>query len=55
MSHIDEVMVIFLWDLLPILAKICLPWQCPLDLCSRKCLIWIGWSLKPYQNQTVCQ
>ena len=27
--------------LLPILAKNWLPWQCPLDPCNQKCLLWI--------------
>jgi len=32
---------------LPLLAKNCLPWQYPLDLCNQKCLIWTGRSRKP--------
>jgi len=40
MLHTTEVMAIFVifW---PILAKIWLPWQRPLDSCSQKCLLWI--------------
>ena len=34
-------------DILPILAKNWLLWQCPLDPCNQKCLIWIGWPRKP--------
>jgi len=37
----------FLWDSLPILAKIWLPWQRPLDPCNQKYLLWIGSPLKP--------
>jgi len=46
MSHTTEVMAIFVrfW---PILAKMWLPWQRPLDPCSQKCLIWIGRPRKP--------
>jgi len=46
MLHTTEVMAIFLtfW---PILAKIWLPWQRPLDPCNQKCLLWIGWPWKP--------
>jgi len=33
---------LFLWYFLPILAKIWLPWQCPLDPCSQKCLFCIS-------------
>ena len=42
-----EVMAIFVifW---PILAKIWLPWQRPLDRCNQKCLIWIDRPQKPY-------
>ena len=42
MSLTTEVMAIFVifW---PILAKIWLPWQRPLDPCNQKCLLWIGW------------
>jgi len=29
-------------DFWPILAKIWLPWQRPLDSCNQKCLLWIG-------------
>ena len=39
-----------LWPILwfwPILAKIWLPWQRPLDPCNQKCLLWIGRSRKP--------
>jgi len=41
MLHTTEVMAIFVifW---PILAKIWLPWQRPLDLWNQKCLLWIG-------------
>jgi len=35
-------------DMLPILAKIWLPWQRPLDPRNRKWLIWISRPLKPY-------
>jgi len=40
-SLTSEVMAIFVifW---PILAKIWLPWQRPLDPCNHKCLLWIG-------------
>ena len=40
-SLTTEVMTIFVifW---PILAKIWLPWQRPLDPCNQKCLLWIG-------------
>ena len=34
-------------DILPILAKNWLPWQCPLDPCNQKCLLWIGRPRKP--------
>ena len=46
MSHTTEVMAIFVifW---PILAKIWLPWQRPLDLWNQKCLLWIGQQRKP--------
>ena len=46
MLHTTEVMAIFviLW---PILAKIWLPWQRPLDPCNQKCLLWIGQPRKP--------
>ena len=37
-SHIYGYFVIFV----PILAKNWLPWQCPLDPCNQKCLLWIG-------------
>jgi len=42
-----EVMAIFVifW---PILAKIWLPWQRPLDPCNQKCLLWIDWPRKPF-------
>jgi len=42
-----EVMAIFVifW---PILAKIWLPWQRPLDPWNQKCLLWIGWPRKPH-------
>jgi len=42
-----EVMAIFV-IFLPILAKIWLPWQRPLNPCDQKRLIWIGRPLKPY-------
>jgi len=47
LSLTTEVMAIFVifW---PILAKIWLPWQRPVDPCNQKCLIWIGRPLKPY-------
>jgi len=32
---------------LPILAKNWLPWQCPLDPCNQKCLLWISRQWKP--------
>ena len=34
-------------DFWPILAKIWLPWQRPLDPCNQKCLLWIGRPRKP--------
>ena len=37
----------FLWLFWPILAKIWLRWQRPLDPCNQKCLIWIARPLKP--------
>jgi len=45
--HRTKVMAIFVifW---PILAKIWLPWQRPLDPFNQKCLLWIGRPLKPY-------
>ena len=45
-SLTTEIMAIFVifW---PILAKIWLPWQRPLDLCNQKCLLWIGRPRKP--------
>ena len=40
-----------LWSLfaifLPIVAKIWLPWQRPLDPCNQKCLLWICQPRKP--------
>ena len=45
MLHTTEVMAIF--DFWPILAKIWLPWQRPLDPCNQKCLPRIGRSRKP--------
>jgi len=42
-----EVMAIFV-IFLPILAKIWLPWQRPLDSRNQKCLIWISQPLKLY-------
>jgi len=46
MLHATEVMAIFVivW---PILPKIWLPWQRPLDPCNQKCLLWIGRPQKP--------
>ena len=46
MSLASEVMAIFVifW---PILAKIWLPWQRPLDPCNQKCLLRIGRPRKP--------
>ena len=46
MLHTTEVMAIFviLW---PILAKIWLPWQRPLEPCNQKCLLRIGRPRKP--------
>ena len=46
MSLTTEVLAIFVifW---PILAKIWLPWQRPLDPCNQKCLLWIGRPRKP--------
>jgi len=46
MSLTTEVMAIFVifW---PILAKIWLPWQRPLDPCNQKCLLRIGRPRKP--------
>ena len=45
-SLTTEVMAIFVifW---PILAKIWLPWQRPLNPCNQKCLLWIGRPQKP--------
>ena len=47
MSLTTEVMAIFVifW---PILAKIWLPWQRPLDPRNQKCLLRIGRPQKPY-------
>jgi len=47
MLHTTEVIAIFmiLW---PILTKIWLPWQRPLDPCNQKCLLWIGQPRKPH-------
>ena len=47
-----EVMAIFVifW---PILAKIWLLWQRPLDPCNQKCLIWIDRPLKPYPEPKI--
>ena len=47
MSLTTEVMAIFVifW---PILAKIWLPWQRPLDPRNHKCLLRIGRPQKPY-------
>jgi len=46
MLHTTKVIAIFVifW---PILAKIWLPWQRPLDPCNEKCLLWIGRPQKP--------
>ena len=46
MSLTNEVIAIFVifW---PILAKIWLPWQRPLDPCNQKCLLRIGRPRKP--------
>jgi len=46
MSLTTEVIAIFVifW---PILAKIWLPWQRPLDPCNQKCLLRIGRPRKP--------
>jgi len=46
MLYKSEVMAIFVifW---PMWAKIWSPWQCPLDLCSQKCLLWICQPQKP--------
>jgi len=41
MLHTTEVMAIFV-IFLPILAKIWLPWQRPLDSYNQKCLLWIA-------------
>jgi len=45
-SLTTEVMAIFVifW---PILARIWLRWQRPLDPCTQKCLLWIGRPQKP--------
>jgi len=45
-SLTTEVLAIFV-IFLPILAKIWLPWQRPLDPCNQKCLYWISWPRKP--------
>jgi len=45
-SYTTEVMAIYV-IFLPILAKIWLQYQCPLDHCSPKCLLWIGRPGKP--------
>jgi len=45
-SYTSEVMAIYV-IFLPILAKIWLQYQCPLDHCSPKCLLWIGRPEKP--------
>jgi len=44
--HTTEVMAIF-EIFLSILAKIWLPWQCPLHPCNQKYLLWIGRPRKP--------
>jgi len=46
MLHTTEVMAIFV-IFLPILTKIWLPWQRPLDRCNQKCLLWIVQPRKP--------
>ena len=41
---------LMLWpfcDFWPILAKIWLPWQRPLEPCNQKCLLWVGQPRKP--------
>jgi len=45
MLHTTEVMATFV-IFLPILAKVSLPWQRPLDPYNQKCLLWIGWPRK---------
>jgi len=47
MLFTTEIMAIFV-IFLPILAKIWLPWQRPLDPRNQKGLVWIGRRLKPY-------
>ena len=42
-TEVMDIFVIF-W---PILTKIWLPWQRPLDPCNQKCLLWIGRQRKP--------
>ena len=37
----------FFCDFWPILVKIWLPWQRPLDPCNQKCLVWVGQPRKP--------
>jgi len=44
--HTTEIMAICM-IFLPILAKIWLPWQRPLDRCNQKCLLWIVQPRKP--------
>ena len=46
LSLTTEVMAMFVifW---PILAKHWLPWQCPLEPCNQKCVLWIGRPRKP--------
>ena len=46
-SLTTEVMAIFV-IFLPILAKMWLLWQRPLDPCNQKCLLWIDQPLKNY-------
>jgi len=46
MLHTTEVMAIFCY-FWPILAKMWLPWQRPIDPCNQKCLLWIGRPRKP--------
>jgi len=44
--HTTEVVAIFV-IFLPILVKIWLPRQRPIDPCNQKCLLWIGRPRKP--------
>ena len=47
MLHTREVVAIFVIFFWLILAKICFPWQRPLDTCNQKYLIWIDGPRKP--------